>query len=75
MTDVQILTGLTLQAPASIGPSRCVTCGQMMAPQLHAISSNSSQTQQHRRPSDRFIKPAIPAPQPASPMDTSVNKD
>lgn len=66
-------SGLSLQAP--IG-SRCHTCGQIVPPHhLHSTNSTVTQQQNHRRASDRFIKPAIPAPQPASPMDTSTNKE
>lgn len=58
---------------------RCHTCGQLVSGSgqigigLHSMASNSPPAaQQHRRASERFIKPAIPAPQPASPMDTST---
>lgn len=59
---------------------RCHACGQLVGSSnaqvgmgLHTGVSNSPQAaQQHRRASERFIKPAIPAPQPASPMDTST---
>ncbi|CAG9826265.1 unnamed protein product [Diabrotica balteata] len=78
----------TLQSPRDslvVGPPRCHSCGQLLnhpvnpaciSAALHPVSSGSP-TAPHRRPSERFIKPAIPAapPQPASPMDTSVNKD
>lgn len=63
-----------------VGPPRCHSCGQLVNPAcvsvaLHTIGSSSPPAPPHRRTSDRFIKPAIPAPQPASPMDTSVNKE
>lgn len=63
-----------------VGPPRCHSCGQLVNPAcvsvaLHPIGSSSPPAPPHRRPSDRFIKPAIPAPQPASPMDTSMNKE
>ncbi|KAJ8985565.1 hypothetical protein NQ317_011525 [Molorchus minor] len=75
----------SLQAPSPrdsliVGPPRCHSCGQLVNPAcmstaLQPMASNSPPAVPHRRASDRFIKPAIPAPQPASPMDTSVNKD
>lgn len=76
----------TMQAPSprdslNVGPPRCHSCGQLVNPAcvpaaLHPVGSSSPPAQPHtRRASERFIKPAIPAPQPASPMDTSVNKE
>ncbi|XP_044751466.1 coiled-coil domain-containing protein 6 isoform X1 [Coccinella septempunctata] len=74
------LGGPAMQAPSPrdslvIGSSlRCHTCGQLLPVPLHH-GNTSSPAPAPRRPSERFIKPAIPAPQPASPMDTSVSKD
>ncbi|XP_018321083.1 coiled-coil domain-containing protein 6 [Agrilus planipennis] len=70
--------GLSLQAPSPreslVGvPSRCHTCGQAVIQTTNAGGSPPALGQ--RRTSERFIKPAIPAPQPASPMDTTTNKD
>ncbi|KAJ8931085.1 hypothetical protein NQ314_016049, partial [Rhamnusium bicolor] len=75
----------SMQAPSPrdsliVGPPRCHSCGQLVNPAcvsaaLHTVGSNSPPAPPHRRTSERFIKPAIPAPQPASPMDTSMNKD
>ncbi|CAG9825307.1 unnamed protein product [Phaedon cochleariae] len=65
-------------------PPRCHSCGQILtaaacasAAALHAAGGGTgSPPAPHRRPSERFVKPAVPAPQqPASPMDTSGNKD
>ncbi|KAI4464982.1 hypothetical protein MML48_3g00005498 [Holotrichia oblita] len=77
--------GLTLQAPSPrdsliVTGTRCITCGQMQPPScvplaLHPVGSSSPPAPAHRRSSDRFIKPANPAPQPASPMDTSITKE
>lgn len=75
-----------MQAPSPrdsliVGPPRCPTCGQLLTAAcvssvLHnPVGTNSPPAPSHRRTSDRFIKPAIPAPQPASPMDTSITKD
>ncbi|XP_023020953.1 coiled-coil domain-containing protein 6 [Leptinotarsa decemlineata] len=79
--------GSSMQVPSPrdslvVGPPRCHSCGQLINPinpacvssVLHPVGT-SSPPAPHRRTSDRFIKPAIPALQPASPMDTSVNKD
>lgn len=63
------------------GAPRCHACGQTVTatcipPTLHPVGSSSPPAPPLRRTSDRFIKPAIPAPaQPASPMDTSLNKE
>lgn len=77
--------GLSLQAPSSrdsliVSTARCHSCGQLQPPvcvpaNLHPVGSSSPPAPPHRRAGERFIKPAIPAPQPASPMDTSVNKE
>lgn len=66
-------------------PPRCHTCGQLVAPvnpsSLHpVVGAGSTPVAPHRRTSERFIKPAVPVvqpqpQQPASPMDTSMNKD
>lgn len=80
------LVGLNLQAPSPrdsliFGGPRCHACGQpvppptCIPPTLHPVGSSSPPAPSLRRTSDRFIKPAIPAPQPASPMDTSINKE
>lgn len=67
-----------MQAPSPrdslvVGSSlRCHTCGQLISSLLHHGNNAAAAP---RRPSERFIKPAIPAPQPASPMDTSIAKD
>lgn len=53
---------------------RCHSCGQSVS-SIHTVGSSSPPAPPHRRTSERFIKPAIPAPQPASPMDTSVNRE
>ncbi|XP_056632140.1 coiled-coil domain-containing protein 6 [Diorhabda carinulata] len=75
----------SMQSPRDslvVGPPRCHSCGQLInhpgciSSALHHPANSGSPPAPHRRPSERFIKPAIPAaPQPASPMDTSVNKD
>lgn len=68
---------------------RCYACGQVtpapgapvptvaatLGPFLPVGSSSPPAPPSHRRTSERFIKPAIPAPQPASPMDTTVAKE
>jgi len=72
--------GVSLQAPSPrdsliVASNRCHSCGQLqppaVPPNLHTFTSNSPPTAQLRRSGERFVKPAIPAPQPASPMDTS----
>lgn len=76
----------SLGAGAMSAPPRCHSCGQMVNPAcvpstaaggglLPLGGAGSPPAPPHRRASERFIKPAIPAPQPASPMDTSMNKD
>lgn len=66
---------------------RCYACGQVaptqtlpqvattLAPFLPVGASSPPAPPPHRRTSERFIKPAIPAPQPASPMDTTAAKE
>lgn len=80
LSSEQALGTAQMQAPSPrdslvVGMSlRCHACGQLIPAPLHH-GGGGSPASAHRRPSERFIKPAIPAPQPASPMDTSVSKD
>lgn len=79
---------LTTPVPTNV-MQRCYACGSQvptagqvpnavpagtLAPFL-PIGSSSPPAPPQRRTSERFIKPAIPAPQPASPMDTTSNKE
>lgn len=80
---------LTTPAPAVQVLPRCYACGAQMptgtapgvtpastlAPFLPIGSSSPPAPPPQRRTSERFIKPAIPAPQPASPMDTTTSKE
>lgn len=62
--------------PMVIGSQfRCHTCGQLVPVGCGIHPGNSSSAPTNRRSGEKFAKPAIPAPQPASPMDTSVAKD
>lgn len=79
------------QTPVSVtSTQRCYACGQVTPPQPSVVvpsvattlapflpvgASSPPAPPPHRRTSERFIKPAIPAPQPASPMDTTAAKE
>lgn len=72
----------SLTAPSPL--NRCYMCGQPTPPvgaggttlaPFHTVGSSSPPAPPQRRTSERFIKPAIPAPQPASPMDTTSSKE